>query len=246
MLDMPHKRADGLRVATYNVHSCVGTDRKYDPERILHVIKEIDADILALQEVGGHFIDGVEQSHFFEHKLGMKALMSPNMRRRQSEYGNLLLAKGELGRHRLIELTVVPFEPRSALDCVVETHAGSVRVIAAHLGLFRGERRRQVKFIADSMAQRPAAFTVVMGDFNVFGGERTILRQIGAPERLPKLRTFPSRYPLISLDRIWTVPNAGLMRQHVHRTPLSHVASDHLPMVAEVMPLDELVAPAMV
>lgn len=79
---MPHKRADGLRVATYNVHSCIGTDRKYDPERILHVIKEIDADILALQEVGGHFIEGVEQSHFFEHKLGMKALMSPNMRRR--------------------------------------------------------------------------------------------------------------------------------------------------------------------
>ena len=246
MLYMPLKRAGGLRVATYNVHSCVGTDRKYDPERILHVIKEIDANILALQEVGGRFIDGVEQSHFFEHKLGMKALMSPNMRRRQSEYGNLLLAKGELGRHRLIELTLVPFEPRSALDCVVETHAGSVRVIAAHLGLFRGERRRQVKFIADSMAQRPAAFTVVMGDFNVFGGERSILRQIGAPERLPKLRTFPSRYPLISLDRIWTVPNAGLLRQHVHRTPLSRVASDHLPMVAEVVPLDEMVVPAMV
>lgn len=245
MLDMPHKRADTLRVATYNVHSCVGTDRKYDPERILHVIKEIDPDILALQEVGGYFIDGVEQAHFFEHKLGMKALMSPNMRRRQSEYGNLLLAKGELGRHRLIELTVVPFEPRSALDCVVETHAGSVRVIAAHLGLFRGERRRQIKFIADVIAKQPAAFTVVMGDFNVFGAERATLRQIGAPERLPKLRTFPARYPLISLDRIWTMPNAGLVRQHVHRTALSRVASDHLPMVAEVTPLDAMIPAAM-
>lgn len=248
MLDMPHTGAGrtkgALRVATYNVHSCVGTDRRHDPERILHVLKEIDADILALQEVGGYFIDGVEQAHFFEHRLGMKALMSPNMRRRQSEYGNLLLAKGELGRHRLIELTVVPFEPRSALDCMVETPHGDVRVIAAHLGLFRGERRRQVKFIADVIAKRPHPFTVVMGDFNIFGAERAILQQIGAPERLPKLRTFPSRYPLISLDRIWTMPNAGVIQQHVHRTPLSRVASDHLPMVAEIVPVDELAAPA--
>lgn len=246
MLDMLHKRAGTLRVATYNVHSCVGTDRKYDPERILHVIKEIDADIVALQEVGGYFIDGVEQAHFFEHRLGMKALMGPNLRRRQSEYGNLLLAKGELGRHRMIELTVVPFEPRGALDCIVETHAGSVRVIAAHLGLFRGERRRQIKFIADTIADRPHPFTVVMGDFNIFGGERRILTQLGAPERLPKLRTYPARYPLISLDRIWTLPNAGLAQQHVHRTPLSRVASDHLPLVAEVAPIDELLATAMV
>jgi endonuclease/exonuclease/phosphatase family metal-dependent hydrolase len=166
------------------------------------------------------------------------------MRRRHSEYGNLLLARGDLGRHRMIELTVVPFEPRSALDCTVHTHLGEVRVIAAHLGLFRGERRRQIQFIADVIAKRPSPFTLVMGDFNIFGAERTSLRHIGAPERLPKLRTFPSRYPLISLDRIWTVPNAGLIQQHVHRTPLSRVASDHLPMVAEIVPVDELVAAA--
>ncbi|HEY4133875.1 MAG TPA: endonuclease/exonuclease/phosphatase family protein [Alphaproteobacteria bacterium] len=240
MLDSQSRGTGALRVATYNVHSCVGTDRRYDPERILHVIKEIDADIIALQEVGGYFIDGVEQAHFFEHRLGMKALMGPNMRRRQSEYGNLLLAKGDLGYHQLIQLTVVPFEPRSALDCIVETPAGDVRVIAAHLGLFRAERRRQIKFIAERMAKRPSPFTLIMGDFNIFGAERNVLQQIGAPERLPKLRSFPSRYPLVSLDRIWTIPNDALVNQHVHRTPLSRVASDHLPMVAEITPIDAL------
>ena len=199
-----------------------------------------------MQEVGGYFIDGVEQAHFFEHRLGMKALMAPNMRRRHLEYGNFLLAKGELGRHRMIELTVVPFEPHAALDCIVETHAGSVRVIAAHLGLFRGERRRQIKFIADTIAQRPHPFTVVIGDFNIFGAERRVLTQLWAPKQLPKLHTFPACYPLISLDRIWTVPNAGLAQQYVHRTPLSRVASNHLPLVAEVVPLDELMPAAMV
>ena len=61
-----------LRIATYNLHSCVGGDRRYDPERTLRVLEELNADILGLQEIGGYLHDGFEQIHFFERKLGMK------------------------------------------------------------------------------------------------------------------------------------------------------------------------------
>jgi endonuclease/exonuclease/phosphatase family metal-dependent hydrolase len=76
---------------------------------------------------------------------------------------------------------------------------------------------------------------VLLGDFNIFGPERRTLTRIGAPKQLPKLRSFPARRPLMSLDRVWTIPNDPLIETRVHRTTLSHIASDHLPVVGEIV-----------
>jgi endonuclease/exonuclease/phosphatase family metal-dependent hydrolase len=223
-----------LRVATYNLHSCVGGDRRYDPERTLRVLEELDADILGLQEVGGYLHDGFEQIHFFEQKLGMEAVAGSNLFRRGAQFGNVLLARGRIQETRLLNLTVLPFEPRSAIDAAVEVQEVRLRVVATHLGLFPGERHQQVDRIGEVLENNRESLTILMGDFNIFGPERTILRRIGAPRPMPRLYSFPARWPLMSLDRIWTLPNERLKKLVVHRTALSRIASDHLPVLAEI------------
>lgn len=197
-------------------------------------MQEIDADILALQEVGGYSVEGGEQVEYFERGLQCAVTAGPNLRRRRTQFGNALLVRGQVRRAKLLDLTVRPFEPRSAIDAIVETRETSVRVIVTHLGLLRRERRQQIARIAELLQEEQHPLTVLMGDFNVFGPERSVLKQIGAPMPLPKLRSFPARRPLMSLDRIWTIPNDFLMALTVHRTPLSRVTSDHLPLVGEV------------
>lgn len=225
---------DSLRVATYNVHSCVGGDRQYDPRRILRILQEINADVLALQEVGGYLMEGEGQLKFFERELGMRAVSGPNLVRQEVQFGNAVLVKGRIRDAHLINLSVLAFEPRGAIDCVLETRIGDLRVIATHLGLFRRERRRQIEWIADMLSEKHIPLTVILGDFNIFGRERAVLKRVGSPFPPPKLPSFPARRPLMSLDRLWTIPNERLIGSKVHRTPLSRLASDHLPVVGEI------------
>jgi endonuclease/exonuclease/phosphatase family metal-dependent hydrolase len=158
----------------------------------------------------------------------------PNLRRRQTQFGNALLVKGRILETRLVDLTVMPFEPRGAIHAVVETAGTTIRVIATHLGLLRRERRLQIARIGELLQERQYPLTIVLGDLNVFGRERSILHRIGAPVPLPKLYSFPAWRPLMSLDRLWTIPNDRLVALKVHRTALSRGASDHLPLLAEV------------
>lgn len=224
-----------LRVATYNVHSCIGGDRECNPERTVHVLREIDADILGLQEVGAAaFVDEADQFRYLEKHLEMQGIAGPTLRRGRARFGNAVMTRGKILDARLVDLTVLSFEPRGAIDCMIELHGHTVRVIATHLGLLPQERGRQLKRIADMIEERPHPLTVLLGDFNIFGPERRTLTRIGAPRQLPKLRSFPARRPIMSLDRVWTIPNHPLIETRVHRTTLSRIASDHLPVVGEI------------
>jgi len=224
-----------VRAVSYNIHSCVGSDRRPSAERILHVLREIEADVVALQEVGGDApTEGMEQFMFFEKHLAMAGVHGVNLRRGRHAFGNALFVRGEIRDFHLEDLSVTFFEPRGAIDCLVQFGNRAVRVIATHLGLYPYERRDQVNRLAALLARPEPPLTIMLGDFNVFGLERRILRRAGAPRHLPKLRTFPARRPLMSLDRIWTVPNRNVVQMHVHRTPLARAASDHLPIVADI------------
>ncbi|MGE0152089.1 MAG: endonuclease/exonuclease/phosphatase family protein [Reyranellaceae bacterium] len=224
-----------LRVASYNVHSCIGGDRECNPERTVHVLREIEADILGLQEVGAAaFVDEADQFRYLEKHLGMQGVAGPTLRRGRARFGNAVMTRGRILDAQLIDLTVLSFEPRGAIDCMIDLGDHTVRVIATHLGLLPQERGRQLKRIADLIEERPWPLTVLLGDFNIFGPERRSLTRIGAPRQLPKLRTFPARRPLMSLDRVWTIPNDPLIETRVHHTTLSRVASDHLPIVGEI------------
>jgi endonuclease/exonuclease/phosphatase family metal-dependent hydrolase len=189
---------------------------------------------VAIQEIGGYTIQGGEQLQFFERELNLTCAAGMNLKRRRTQFGNALMVKGTIREKRLVDLTMKPFEPRSAIDALVEVRGAPIRIIATHLGLSRRERRSQIARIGELLEAERHPLTILLGDFNVFGPERAILKRIGAPMPLPKLRSFPARRPLMSLDRLWTIPNDFLMSLVVHRTALSRIASDHLPLVAEV------------
>lgn len=229
--------ASGLVAVTYNVHSSIGRDRACRPDRIVAVLREIGADIIALQEVA-HCAgagDAGDQFELFRDTLGMHGVPGLNLLYGRRRFGNVLLSRWPLHSIRRLDLSVHGREPRGAIDAEIAVGGERMRVIVTHLGLGRGERRRQVERLAGALEDGRDHPTLVMGDFNIFGGERRLLRQLGAPvARRHCPASFPARMPLLGLDRIWARPGAMIQDLRAHRSPLAAIASDHLPVVARL------------
>lgn len=225
-------------VASYNVHRCFGTDGRYVPERTVEVLEALDADVIGVQEVDMRLlVDGRAQLDFLAESLGMHAVPGPNIKGRRGKFGNALLSRWPVRNVRRADLTVGHHEPRGAVDCDIDLGGGRlIRVINTHLGLNAVERRLQVGRLMVALEDGGEDLpTIVMGDFNEWKPTRGALRQIDrrfGQSLMP--RTFPSRLPLLPLDRIWVWPIDGLKRMSVYATPLSRVTSDHLPIRAEV------------
>ncbi len=226
-----------LRIASYNIHSSVGMDRRRKPSRIAEVIKELDCDIIALQEVDNQPGDDVEsmQLEYFSKVLHMSAIPGLRMIRKTGEYGNALLTRFPILEVRRHELSYPLCEPRGALDVHFEVYGRTVRVIAAHLGLRRSERRFQWDEILKEVDEESEVPTFVLGDMNEwYRGAQTLKaahRLFGEPPSPP---AFPSFFPILSLTRIWVRPSDSIAEMRVHRTELSRVASDHLPLTATI------------
>lgn len=224
-----------LRAATYNIHSCVGRDGRYRPGRIVDVLGEIAADIYGLQEVDSrpHRTETIDQFRFLGQETGLHAVAGPNIRNESGQYGNVLLSAQPILGHRLIDLSEPGREPRGAIAAHLEVAGEMLRVVTTHLGLRRGERRRQVAKLLSGLGDDDTP-TLFLGDFNVWGPERFLLRQLGAPLDLGSPRTYPAGYPLFALDRMWCrgIARAGGLRTHHSET--ARRASDHLPLVGEV------------
>ncbi|WP_435874754.1 VTT domain-containing protein [Pandoraea capi] len=226
-----------LSVASYNVHGCVGTDGQHSPDRIARVLDEIDADIVALQEIEASATD-VGTLAKLASARDMHFIPGPTLRRGERDYGNAIMTRFAPVAVRHIDLSVAGREPRGAIDATLawqDTHGREMqlRVIATHLGLRPGERREQVQRLLACLANQPGAPTVLMGDVNewfLWGRPLRWLHRFF--ERAPHVATFPSRWPLLALDRIWTSPRAHLGTVHAHATALARRASDHLPLVS--------------
>jgi endonuclease/exonuclease/phosphatase family metal-dependent hydrolase len=229
-----------IKVATYNLHSCVGTDGQRDPDRTLKVLRDIGPDIVAMQEVCGR--NATDQYRFFEKGLGLHGVSAPLMRRRYRPFGNALFTRFPIVSCETLDLTVAPFEARDALICVLDCDGVKVRVVATHLGLFPHEQELQLKRLSRVIHDGDWPLTLVMGDFNIFGPARRRLGQLGAPIPLPRVRSFPSRRPLMSLDRIFSIPNGQVQSLGVLRNGRTIAASDHLPLIAELQidPLEKV------
>lgn len=222
-----------ISVASYNVHRCIGVDRRHDPDRVAAVLRELDADIIALQEVDYryHVPDGPDQLAHLAKATGLTAVAGPVLRRGRGHYGNGLLTRGKVLRVRQIELSEPGREPRGALDVYLSLRGRRLRVVAAHLGLGLRERRRQVPRLLQAIGGDDDQPIVVLGDFNEWLPPGRPLRRLhGHLGRTPAGRTFPSRFPLFALDRIWVQPREALVAVRVHRSPGARVASDHLPV----------------
>jgi endonuclease/exonuclease/phosphatase family metal-dependent hydrolase len=201
------------------------------------VLRALDADVVGLQEIDMKLlVDGRAQLDYFAETLGMHAVAGPNIKGRRGKFGNALLSRWPVAAVRRVDFTVGHFEPRGALDCELQVGAIRVRTIVTHLGLSSSERRHQVAVLLDALAGAGDGLpTVVMGDFNEWRPTRGALRHIDRRLGVSLMpRTFPSRLPLLPLDRIWVWPQAGMKRLSVHSSPLARVASDHLPLRADV------------
>ena len=238
---MTARRATGaLTIVSYNVHKCVGVDKRFDPARIADVIAETGADILALQEADrrlGRRV-GLLDMAAIERRTGLRLLPLPTTPGGHGWHGNALLVRvGQPAGVR--RLTLPGGEPRGAVIADLEFPAGRFRVVAAHLGLLKRHRERQAQAILAALAEEAEVPTVVLGDLNEWRpGQRSSLgaleRSFGHVRAAPP--TFPSRLPVLALDRMfWNRP--GLVAAvEAHDTPLARLASDHLPLRARLDP----------
>ena len=226
-----------LTVASYNVHKCVGVDRRFDPHRIAHVIGEMRADIVAVQEADKRFgrrVGLLDTATLKEHGLGLLPLS--RLPDGHGWHGNaLLVRRGSLIRAECIDLPGA--EPRGAVVAELDLPAGRLRVVAAHFGLLRRCRMRQGAAILEAIRRGPEMPTIMMGDLNEWRpGRRSSLRLLeplfGTLAFGPA--SFPSRLPVLALDRILGWPRGILAGVQAHDTPLARIASDHLPLKARL------------
>ena len=226
-----------LVVATWNIHGAVGADGRYAPARIVDVLGEIGADIVALQEVASaqaheNFLRDLEQATGYGIVAGLLR------QRRGSDFGNAVLSRYPVASVRHIDLAVDTYEPRGALDVCIDVGTQvPLRVIATHLGLRPGERREQVRRIVAAVEQDSPHPTLLMGDLNEWYLWGRPLRWLHAQFRdaPAAARTFPAKRPLFALDRIWVSPTGAVCRLERHLSALSRIASDHLPLVAKLV-----------
>lgn len=226
-----------VSVLSYNIHECVGSDRRRDPARIAQVIKESGAQIVGLQEVHSD-ASGEEQLHqmnYLAALTGLQAVAGPAMERRNGHYGNVLLTSCKILALHKLDLSYLAREPRGAIDADLEINGEAVRVIVTHLGLLPAERRFQVRKLLTALAQRRTRVVMLLSDFNEWLPTGRSLRWIHTHlGKTALVRTFPSRFPIFALDRIWVSPPAALAELCCIRTPLSRLASDHLPLKATI------------
>jgi len=224
-----------LTVATYNIHDAIGVDGEFVPARIAAVLAELDADIIALQEVGSH-ATGTDMLAYLRDATGFIAVAGPTRLRSTGEYGNCLLTRFPVQETTRIDLTFKQREARGALDVLLECEGAPLRVIATHLGLRPSERRMQIQQLLRVLETQTPVPTVLMGDLNEWFLWGRPLRWLHTHfERTPAAATFPASAPVFALDRIWIEPRALLERVWVHISPLARIASDHLPLVARIL-----------
>jgi endonuclease/exonuclease/phosphatase family metal-dependent hydrolase len=225
-----------LKLASYNVHRAIGRDRQCIPERILGVIEEINPDVIALQEVEAHDSGG-DMLAWLAQKTGYHAIAGTTLKRHDGHYGNGMLSRCAIRGKSLCDLSWRRREPRGAIAADVDCGDRVLRVVATHLGLRPAERREQVERILRLFSWKEDDRAVLMGDLNEWFLWGRPLRHLHRYfDETPALATFPSRHPILALDRLWTHPGTILKNLEVHKTPLARVASDHLPLVATIEP----------
>lgn len=231
-----------IRVATYNIHRGRGMDRRVRLERITAVLATIDPDVVALQEVIGPGLSGVGQAEALGAGLGMGWVMAATRELRQHQFGNVVLSRYPIREHTRIDLSWKTCEPRCAQRVAVDLGpAGVLNVYNAHLGTALLERRYQAPRLSEWIHDRRVSGPrIVLGDFNEWGRGLVAdvlaegLNSIDLYPHLRRRRTYPGFFPVLHLDHIYFSGQVEIRNVALPRTRLALVASDHLPLVADV------------
>lgn len=223
---------DRIRVATYNVHDCVGRDGIYDPKRVAAIVAELNADVVALQEVTLDHAGDVLAT--LERGSSMRAIDGTLFNRGVGRYGNLLLSRLPVIEQRLHDISWANREPRNVVDTFVAVGEHVCRILATHLGLSLRERREQIARLA-SLVDESEAPTVLLGDFNVWLNSLAFgpLRRVRLHTTI--VRSFPTwSIPVLALDRVLVREPTTLLCQERYSKQPAAVVSDHFPVCADL------------
>ena len=239
-----------LRVATYNVHSCRGMDRRRSEQRIAEVIAALDVDVIGLQELdlNRRRSARVDQVALIADQLGWHRFFHPAFRAADEFFGDAILSRYPMRLRQAKELpsvtTRVCPERRAAIWMEVEIPGGKVQVINTHLGLGRRERLMQTQLLAGAEwlgSVEPGDPLILLGDFNSLPGSppfELLARQLRDTRTLvdpsPRLRTFPTRLPSLAVDHIFVNDKFRVDSVAVVRNAGTRIASDHFPVVADL------------
>ncbi|BBD98285.1 endonuclease [Sphingobium amiense] len=225
-----------IRVASYNIRKAIGTDRRRVPERVIEVLNEVDADVIALQEADRRF--GVRSAAIPPQLLEKASNYKPVPLNVQVDsmgwHGNALLVRkeAEIGAHDVLHLPYL--EPRGATMAEVALKGATLRVFGMHLDLSGLWRRKQAAAVIHAAGQREAMPTVLMGDLNEWSADRGCLADFARHYSFaPCGRSFHARRPVARLDRIMHCGRMTLKGCGVHESAAARKASDHLPIWAD-------------
>jgi endonuclease/exonuclease/phosphatase family metal-dependent hydrolase len=239
-----------FRVTTYNIHKCVGIDRRLRPDRIVNVLREIDADIIAMQEVlciqtqGQNQEQGSEddQAHFIARALDLDFRLGEN-RRLRGAYGNVVLSRLPIIAARNHDISVEGREQRGCLRVDIDLHGKQpLHIYNVHLGTSFTERRSQArKLLHDDVLKNSDHIgpRVLLGDFNEWthGLASNLLNEhfqsADIRAHMGRAKTYPGVFPFLHLDHIYFDEALELIDAKLHRSRRALVASDHLPIVAD-------------
>ena len=224
-----------LRLVTYNVHGCKGSDFRIVPERTLDVLRSIDADCIALQEfVDSRLPAGRNLLAHWAEELRMTGVYAPAFERGGEVFGNALLTRLDIVEQHNHELSIAGYRRRAFLDVVLDAGA-AVHITVVHLGVSPTERGLMAAGIDALTSQARGEVQLCVGDFNEWHHTAVVSSALrrGFRSSVP-LRTFPAVAPLFALDRVWVRPAACLLEARVHTAPPARWASDHLPLIAVI------------
>ncbi|EEE36278.1 endonuclease/exonuclease/phosphatase family protein [Rhodobacteraceae bacterium KLH11] len=232
---MPMTQSSTLRLASYNIQKCVGLDLRRQPQRILQVIESLQADIVVLQEADKRLPPRpAALPHFMLDEAGWQ-IVDLGGAGSLGWHGNAVIWRGDAievrqtGHHDLPGL-----EPRGAVRVEFDTQIGPLRVMGMHLGLLSASRRRQITHIRHCDSDLADMPTVWAGDFNEWS-RQPVLDHLAPDMRfLPPVPSFPAAQPLGALDRIAVGQGLEAALHGVHNARPAHIASDHLPVWADL------------
>jgi endonuclease/exonuclease/phosphatase family metal-dependent hydrolase len=231
-----------VRIATYNIHRCRGMDRRTIPSRVAEVLREIDADVIALQEVVGAGPLGAGQAEEIGAALGMGWVMAPVRHLRRHLFGNVVLSRYPIVHHAQYDLSWRTCEARACQRADLDLGQGRrLHVYNVHLGTAVLERRYQAPrlaaFVHDRRVTGPK---IILGDFNEWMrglATRTLsslFESVDIRAHLKRRRTYPGLFPLLHLDHIYYEGYVDVRSVELPRTRKALIASDHLPLVANL------------
>jgi len=225
-----------LTFASYNIHKAVGLDGRRDPDRIISVLREVDADIIALQEADRRF--GARASVLPRALLDdtrWRPLPVAKRPRSLGWHGNALLVRRDIKCLHAEPLDLPTLEPRGAVLAELDLRGEHIRVLGAHLDLSGLRRRDQIKAILKQCTRRGKMPTVIMGDFNQWGRLTGAMQAFGMGwQQITPGASYPSARPIARFDRIIATPDWSYETSGVHHSATSAAASDHLPVWASL------------